>query len=125
MIPKDYYYCNRHLWVKRTKETVRIGITDYGQMSLGEVLAIELPLVDSCVNQGESLGSIDCMKTTSTIFSPVSGRVVAVNTRLEDSPDLINSDPYEDGWIAEIRLSDVSELDQLMTAKEYEDIVES
>jgi glycine cleavage system H protein len=98
---------------------VRIGITDYAQEQLGDVVYVQLPEVGRKVDASDALGEVESTKSVSEIFAPVSGEVTAVNSELEDNPELINSDPYKDGWLVEIKLGDDSELDGLLDAGDY------
>jgi glycine cleavage system H protein len=103
---------------------VRVGITDYAQDQLGDVVFVELPKVGAAVDSGSPLGEVESTKSVSEIFAPVSGTVVAVNTQLDDSPELINSDPYGEGWIVEINAEDPSALDGLMDAAAYQEFTD-
>jgi glycine cleavage system H protein len=113
-----------HAWVKVTGRKATIGITDYAQDALGDIVYIELPEVDSDVETNSEIGEIESTKATSSFISPVSGRVVEVNDELSESPEIINEDPYGKGWIAKLELDDTSELDDLMDASEYAKYVE-
>jgi glycine cleavage system H protein len=120
-IPKDLQYTEEHEWIFLDGDIATIGITDYAQGELGDIVFIELPDVDSTVQQMESFGTIEAVKAVSDLFSPVSGKVVEVNEILTDTPETINKDPYGDGWIIKVKLSDQSELDNLLAANDYED----
>ncbi len=113
-------YSKDHVWAKREDSTVRIGVTDYAQKELKEVTGVEL-LVEKGeeVEKGDSIATLESVKAVADVFTPVTGRVVEVNTKLEEEPTLINDDPYGEGWIAVIEISDPSELDELMKAEEY------
>ena len=103
-IPPDLYYTSEHEWVKRAGEdTVRVGITDFAQSSLGDVVFVQLPDVGSDVTAGESFGEVESTKSVSDLYAPVTAKVVAVNGDLESSPQLVNSDPYGDGWLIELQ----------------------
>jgi glycine cleavage system H protein len=104
--------------------TGTIGITEYAQKELGDVVFVELPQVGSQLEQNEELGSIESVKAVSELFSPVSGEVIEVNEKLKDKPELVNTDPYGDGWMIKVRLSDATEADELMSAEEYDEYVE-
>jgi glycine cleavage system H protein len=112
-------YTTDHEWVDAREGTVRIGITHYAQDALGDVVYVALPTVGTAYSVGDSLGEIESTKSVSDIYAPVIGTVVAVNTLLADQPDLINSDPYGDGWICEIELSDPDQLATLLTEADY------
>ena len=122
-IPADLRYTPEHEWVRRAgDDTVRVGITDFAQSSLGDVVYVQLPEVGTAVKAGESFGEVESTKSVSDLYAPVSATVVAVNGDLESNPQLINSDPYGDGWLLELR-SDVASLDEglagLLDAESY------
>src|SRR5215468_751720 len=125
--PEDSKYAKSHEYVHfDEKEGIgTIGITDYAQKELGDVVFVELPQVGTQLEAGDELGSIESVKAVSELFAPVSGEVVEVNEALSDKPELVNTDPYGDGWMIKIRLSDASEFDELMAADEYEEYVET
>lgn len=116
-------YNDKHTWVKVDGEYGYIGITDFAQDQLGEVLFVEMPEVEDTLNQGDEFGVVESSKVASDLVSPVSGEVVEINERLEDEPEYINEDPY-DAWIVKVKLSNIDELDDLLTSKEYEDCME-
>ena len=126
-IPLDSKYAKSHEYVHfDEKEGVgMIGITDYAQKELGDVIFVELPQVGSELDAADELGSIESVKAVSELFSPVSGEVVEINEALADKPELVNTDPYGDGWMIKMRLSDPSEMDGLMTAEEYEEYIQT
>lgn len=125
MTPEDLKYTEEHEWLSVTEgSTVRVGITAYAQDQLGDVVFVELPKVGATVAAGSPLGEVESTKSVSEIFAPVSGTVVAVNNALDDTPELINSDPYGEGWIVEINADDVSALDELMNAAAYQELTE-
>ena len=117
------YYAEGHEYVKVDGEYGYIGITDYAQSQLGNVVYVDMPEVDDEVTAGEEFGAVESVKAASDLFSPVSGTVVEVNEALEDQPELINEDAFEN-WIIKVKLSDPSELESLMSAQEYEGICE-
>ena len=117
------YYAESHEYVKVDGEYGYIGITDYAQSQLGNVVYVDMPEVDDEVTAGEEFGAVESVKAASDLFSPVSGTVVEVNEALEDQPELINQDAFEN-WIIKVKLSDPSELESLMSAQEYEGICE-
>jgi glycine cleavage system H protein len=110
-----------HLWVRVSGKRARVGLSEYGQDELGEVLAVELPDVGDSLEKGESFGEIESIRTVSDLVAPVSGTVLAVNGELEDHPVLVNDDPYHEGWLLEIELSDKDEVEELMDPDEYEE----
>ncbi|MDD4803389.1 MAG: glycine cleavage system protein GcvH [Syntrophomonas sp.] len=117
-IPEKLFYTSEHEWIKVEGEQGRIGITDYAQHHLGDIVFAELPELDETFAMSESLGVVESVKAVSSIFCPVGGTVIEVNEALESAPELINEDPYEN-WIAIIKITDSSELDKLMSAEAY------
>ena len=123
--PEDSRYAKSHEYVHVEGGIGTVGITDYAQKELGDVVFVELPQVGTELEAGDELGSIESVKAVSELFSPVSGAVVEVNEKLADKPELVNTDPYGDGWMIKVKLADASEMDELMTADDYEDYVQS
>ncbi|MBI5198654.1 MAG: glycine cleavage system protein GcvH [Nitrospirae bacterium] len=123
MNPEDLKYHKEHCWVKVSGKRATIGITDHAQESLGDIVYIDLPELDTEVEANGELGEIESTKATAPVISPVSGMVVEVNEELTDSPEIINEDPYGKGWIAVIEIDDPSEVEELMDAKSYENLV--
>jgi glycine cleavage system H protein len=116
-IPADLHYTAEHEWVRRSgDDTVRVGITDFAQSALGDVVFVQLPDVGNEVTAGESFGEVESTKSVSDLFAPVSGTVSAVNGDLEASPQLVNSDPYGEGWLLDVRVSDAAELESAISA---------
>jgi glycine cleavage system H protein len=116
-IPPDLHYTAEHEWVRRSGEdTVRVGITDFAQSALGDVVFVQLPDVGSQVTAGESFGEVESTKSVSDLFAPVSGTVSAVNGDLDGSPQLVNSDPYGSGWLVDVQVSDAAELESAISA---------
>jgi glycine cleavage system H protein len=116
-IPSDLYYTAEHEWVRRSGDDVaRIGITDFAQSALGDVVYVQLPEVGSPVTAGESFGEVESTKSVSDLFAPVSGTVTAVNGELESSPQLVNSDPYGAGWLVDVQVADAADLESAVTA---------
>lgn len=124
MNPDDLKYHKEHLWVKVSGKKATVGITDYAQDALGDIVYIDLPEVDMDVEVNSEFGEIESTKATSSIISPLSGRVTEVNEDLSENPEIINEDPYGKGWIAVLEIDDKSELDDLMDASEYAKYVE-
>ena len=120
-IPKDLLYTEDHEYVKSTNDSnvVAVGITDYAQGELGDIVYLELPSVGASFNKHDVFGTIEAVKAVSELFSPVSGEVVEVNSRLEKEPQLVNSAPYTDGWMVKLKLSDPSEKKELLSADDY------
>lgn len=114
-----------HLWVRVQGKRAQVGLSEYLQDDLGEVIAIELPDVGDHIEKGESFGEIESVKMVFELIAPVSGTVSAVNVELEDHPALVNDDPYHDGWLLEVELTDKNELDELMDPEEYEEFAAS
>ncbi len=110
-----------HLWVRVEGRRAQVGLSDYAQDELGEVIAVELPDIGDTLEKGESFGEIESIKTVSDLIAPVSGTISAVNAELEDHPSLVNEDPYHEGWLVEIELSDRNEIEDLMDSDEYEE----
>lgn len=125
MSPEDSKYAKSHEYVHVEGSTGTIGITEYAQKELGDVVFVELPQVGSQIEQNEEMGSIESVKAVSELFAPITGEVVEVNEKLRDNPELVNTDPYGDGWMLKVKLADSSELDALMGAEEYDEYVET
>ena len=123
-IPTDLRYTKDHEWVRMADSIVRVGITDYAQDALGDVVFVQLPDVGSVLSALQGLGEIESTKSVSDIYSPVAGKVVAINDALVDQPELLNSDPYGEGWICEIEFSQIDE-NLLMSAEEYSSLTGS
>jgi glycine cleavage system H protein len=124
MNPEDVKYHKEHTWVRVSGSKGKIGITDHAQDALGDIVYIDLPEVDSTVEANNEISEIESTKATSSVISPVSGKVLEVNEDLSESPEIINEEPYDKGWIAVIELDDPSELHDLMDAAEYTKYVE-
>lgn len=120
MGPEKYRYSRDHLWVNRIGRIARVGVTDFAQAELGEILFVDLPDVDDELARQETFAEVESTRTTSELVMPVSGTVVAVNEDLEDAPTAINEDPYGRGWLVEVELGNPSELDELMDAEAYD-----
>jgi glycine cleavage system H protein len=118
--PDDLRYARNHEWVRTDGSMVRMGISDYAQDALGDVVYVELPKVGTTVERGQAFSEVESTKSVSDVYAPVSGRVVEVNDALDSNPELINSDPYGDGWFVVIEATDLGELDDLSHAAEYE-----
>ena len=123
-IPEDLHYTEEHEWVYLEDEVAIVGVTDYAQSELGDVVFVELPQIGDYVQQMEPFGTIEAVKTVADLFAPVSGEVIEVNNLLDENPQLINQDPYGEGWIIKIKMADSSELDNLVSPKEYSKLVE-
>jgi glycine cleavage system H protein len=124
-LPQELRYLETHEWVRNEGDGIAtIGITDHAQESLGDVVFIELPEVGRMLSAGEESAVVESVKAASDIYAPVSGEVIAINEVLEDEPETVNNSPYADGWFYKVRMSDPSELDELMDADGYQDVVE-
>jgi glycine cleavage system H protein len=125
VVPEDLRYTPQHEWVLAGAEgTVRIGITDYAQRQLGDVVYVQLPPVGNSVAPGEAVGEVESTKSVSDLFAPVAGEVIACNDALQDNPELVNSDPYGVGWMIEVQLAERSATDSLMNADDYRMLIE-
>jgi len=122
--PEDNRYAKSHEYVHLEGDVATIGITDYAQKELGDVVFVELPQVGSQLDAGDELGSIESVKAVSELFAPVTGEVVEINEALADNPALVNTDPWGDGWMIRIKVTDPTEVDELMTAEEYDEFIE-
>ncbi|SHG41594.1 glycine cleavage system protein GcvH [Ornithinibacillus halophilus] len=123
-LPKDLLYSEEHEWVKKEDGKVRIGITDFAQDELGDIVFVELPEVGEEIEADEPFGSVESVKTVSELYAPISGKIVEVNEELEDSPELVNESPYESAWMIVVEPSDESEFDNLLSAEAYKEVTE-
>ena len=121
-IPDNLLYTKDHEWVKITDDIATIGITDYAQSELGDIIFIEFPELNDTFQHEDILGTIEAVKTVADLFSPVSGKVIEVNSKLENEPELTNNDPYENGWIIKMKI-DNKDSSNLLTSKEYEKLI--
>ncbi|MEH7178987.1 glycine cleavage system protein GcvH [Neobacillus vireti] len=121
--PKELRYSKEHEWVKNEGETVRVGITHFAQSELGDIVFVELPEVGDEVTADEPFGSVESVKTVSELYAPISGKVVEVNEDLSDSPEFVNESPYEKAWMIVVEPSNSGELDNLMSAEQYEELI--
>ncbi|HLE61574.1 MAG TPA: glycine cleavage system protein GcvH [Pyrinomonadaceae bacterium] len=124
-VPEDLHYSKDHEWVRVDDNIATIGITDYAQNSLGDVVYVELPKPGEEFATNESFGSVESVKAVSEVFTPVSGEVEAINEQLNDTPETVNSDPYGEGWMIRVRMKNPGEVDSLLTAAEYEDFTKA
>ncbi len=122
-VPEDLLFSSDHEWVKVEDDAVTIGITDFAQGELGDIVYVELPEVGEAVVRGEVLGTIESVKSVSDLYSPVSGEVVEINEGLEEAPESVNDDPYAQGWLVKVRLSDTGELDALLAPSAYRESI--
>ncbi|AJF07093.1 glycine cleavage system protein GcvH [Geoalkalibacter subterraneus] len=122
--PEELKYTEEHEWVLVEDDVVSVGITDFAQDSLGDIVFVELPEVGARVEAGKAFGVVESVKAVSDIYSPVTGEVVEVNEELPDEPEVLNTSPYEDGWMVKIRYSEPEELDELLDAAAYRELIE-
>lgn len=123
-IPSDLKYTHDHEWIRVEGDTGVVGITEYAQGELGDIVFVELPAPGDSTTAGEACGSIEAVKAVSDLFAPVSGEVNGINESLEGDPQLVNKDPYGDGWMVKVKLSDPSQLDDLLDAAAYQQLIE-
>jgi len=123
-IPEDRRYLESHEWAARDGDTVRIGITDFAQDELGDVVFVELPAVGDRIEAGSEFGVVESIKAVSDLYAPVSGEVTATNDRVEDAPELLNDAPFGEGWLLEVDPADPEEYEELLSAEEYEARIE-
>ncbi|MDT0092183.1 glycine cleavage system protein GcvH [Listeria marthii] len=123
-LPKDLLYTEEHEWVKADGGSYVIGITDFAQDQLGDIVFVELPEVGDTVTKGDSIGSIESVKTVSDFYAPVTGKVVAINETLEDEPELINSNPYDTGWILKLEEVEEADVTALLSSDDYEKVLD-
>ncbi len=125
MYPKDYLYTEDHEWIKVEGNIGTVGITDYAQKQLGDIVYVELPEVDDEFDKGEEVATVESVKAASPVMIPVSGKIVEINEELEDAPETVNQDPHGKGWFFKVEISDESELDGLMSAEQYEEYIKA
>lgn len=122
-IPPNLKYTNDHEWALITDDIALVGITEYAQSQLGDIVYVELPQVGAIVQQGAAIGTIEAVKTVADVYSPVSGEIIAVNTALKDASELINKDPYGEGWIAKIKITNQGEINNLLSPADYQKLI--
>ncbi|MDA3129656.1 glycine cleavage system protein GcvH [Aliibacillus thermotolerans] len=122
-LPQELKYSDEHVWVKEEGDHIRVGITDFAQSELGDIVFVELPEEGDEVEADEPFGSVESVKTVSELYAPVSGKVVEINEELDDSPEFVNESPYDKAWMIVIEPSNKGELNELMSAAEYEEMV--
>jgi glycine cleavage system H protein len=120
MYPEEFLYTQDHEWIRVDGNIASVGITDHAQKELGDIVFVELPQVGAHLTAKESFGTVESVKAVADIYSPVTGEVIAVNPKIQNAPELVNSDPHGEGWLIQLELKDRSETDHLMTAEEYE-----
>ena len=122
-VPENLLYTKDHEWLRREGEIAFVGITDFAQGELGDVVFIEIETVGETLNKEEVFGTIEAVKTVSDMFMPVSGEIIEINPALEDTPDVVNKDPYGKGWVVKIKISNPEEINELLTAEKYKSIL--
>jgi glycine cleavage system H protein len=122
-VPENLKYTDDHEWIKVDGDTAVIGVTDYAQQQLGDVVFVEIETEGESLAKGETFGTIEAVKTVSDLFMPVAGEVLEINPKLEASPEIVNTDPYGDGWMIKIKIENPSELEELMSAKAYKETI--
>ncbi|MBF7019165.1 glycine cleavage system protein GcvH [Staphylococcus sp. 18_1_E_LY] len=122
-VPSELKYSKDHEWVKIEGNTATIGITEYAQNELGDIVFVELPEVDDEINEGDTFGSVESVKTVSELYAPISGKVLEANEELEDSPEFVNESPYEKAWMVKIEITDESQLESLLSADQYSEMI--
>ncbi|HET8866650.1 MAG TPA: glycine cleavage system protein GcvH [Gracilimonas sp.] len=123
-IPADLKYTREHEWIKDNGDgTATIGITDFAQGELGDIVFVELEPEGTAFSKDDTFGTVEAVKTVSDLYAPVDGEIQEINEKLEDDPELVNEDPYGDGWMVKVKLHDESQLDDLLSAEEYEDVI--
>ena len=118
-VPANLKYTKEHEWVRVEGDNAFVGITDFAQGELGEIVFVEVETVGETLNQGEVFGSVEAVKTVSDLFLPIAGEILEFNEKLEDAPELVNSDPYGEGWMVKIAFSNIGEIEKLLSAEEY------
>lgn len=122
-LPDNLSYTKDHEWIRVSGDTAFVGITDFAQSSLGDIVYVELPKVGDSFEASDPFGSVESVKSVNELFIPVGGEIVEINENLADAPELVNNDPYRDGWMIKIKIVDTTELDSLLSAAEYEDFI--
>lgn len=122
-LPDNLKYTKDHEWVRVEGDVAYVGITDFAQSELGDIVYVDIDTVDKDINQNDVFGTVEAVKTVSDLFSPLSGTVLEFNEKLDGSPELVNSDPYGDGWIIKMSIGDTSEVDGLLTAEGYREVI--
>lgn len=122
-IPQSLKYTKEHEWVREDGDTVTVGITDHAQGELGDIIFVEFPEIGQKIQKDEPFGTIEAVKTVADLFAPISGTVTEINETLDDSPESVNQDPYGDGWMVKVSVSEAGELDNLMSAVQYQEMI--
>ena len=122
-IPQSLKYTKEHEWVREDGDTVTVGITDHAQGELGDIIFVEFPEIGQKIERDEPFGTIEAVKTVADLFAPISGTVIEINETLDDSPESVNQDPYGDGWMVKVSVLEAGELDNLMSADQYQEMI--
>ena len=122
-IPQSLKYTKEHEWVREDGDTVTVGITDHAQGELGDIIFVEFPEIGQKIQRDEPFGTVEAVKTVADLFAPISGTVTEINETLDDSPESVNQDPYGDGWMVKVSVSEAGELDNLMSAVQYQEMI--
>lgn len=122
-VPSDLKYTKDHEWIKLDGDIATVGITDFAQSELGDIVYVEVETLDETLEKDEVFGTVEAVKTVSDLFVPLAGEIIEFNEALEDSPEKVNSDPYGEGWMVKIKVDDVSDFDALLSAEEYEEVI--
>ena len=122
-IPADLKYTKDHEWVKIEGDTATVGITDFAQKELGDIVYVEVETLDQTLDKDEVFGTVEAVKTVSDLFLPLSGEIIEFNDSLETAPEKVNSDPYGDGWMVKVKFSDASEIDELLSSEQYKELI--
>ncbi|MGB5361416.1 glycine cleavage system protein GcvH [Eudoraea sp.] len=122
-IPSELKYTKDHEWIRIDGDIATVGITDFAQGELGDIVYVEVETVDETIDKDEVFGTVEAVKTVSDLFLPLSGEIIELNELLEDEPEKVNTDPYGDGWMIKVRISDVSEIDSLMSEADYKELI--
>ena len=122
-IPVNLKYTKEHEWLKIEDNIAYVGITDFAQSELGDIVFVELPNLDDEFDQNDIFGTIEAVKTLADLYIPISGKIIAINDKLENEPELINNDPYEDGWIVKVEISNPSDIDLLLNENDYKELI--
>jgi len=124
-IPEELKYTEEHEWVKIEDNIATVGITDFAQGELGDIVYIEIDTLDNDIDSNQVFGTVEAVKTVSDLFMPMAGKVIELNTNLEDKPELVNEDPYGDGWIIKIEILEQSQIDSLLSPSDYKNLIDS
>ena len=122
-VPSEFKYSKEHEWVKVEDNVATIGITEHAQNELGDIVFVELPETDDELNEGDTFGSVESVKTVSELYAPISGKIIEVNEELEDSPEFVNESPYEKAWMVKIEINDESQSQELLSADQYSEMI--